>query len=243
VVPSRGHQLPCGHPPPCWSDRVPPDHLRFPRRPGLSARLPGSPADHGFPFRVALSPRFPVTLGCARLYRPRRTASPASKRSSSSESVRVVRGEPHLDGRCSPGFLPLQRPCSNLGASTRPDPSIRAPVHARLEPKPDPPATSDREDPQPPRPGEPAPQRCPKTSPSPPALGFAASWPRRQPSDPLRSRAAPPLDGVSFSPGLGSSSGRTLSPAPTFGASKCSAGDVLRRARPPLVGFGASSSD
>jgi hypothetical protein len=128
VVPSRGHQLPCGHPPSCWSDRVPPDHLRFPRRPGLSAQLPGSPADHGFPFRVALSPRFPVTLGCARLDRPRRTASPASKRSSSSESVHVGRGEPHLDGRCSPGFLPLQRPCSNLGASTRPDPSIRAPV-------------------------------------------------------------------------------------------------------------------
>jgi len=54
----------------CRSDRAPPDHPWFPRRPGLSAQLPGSPTDHGLPFHVVSPPRFPVLLGCSRLTVP-----------------------------------------------------------------------------------------------------------------------------------------------------------------------------
>lgn len=54
----------------CRSDRAPPDHPWFPRRPGLSAQLPGSPTDHGLPFHVVFPPRFPVLLGCSRLTVP-----------------------------------------------------------------------------------------------------------------------------------------------------------------------------
>jgi hypothetical protein len=129
--------------------------------------------------------RFPVTLGCARLGRPGRTASPASKRSSFSESVHVDGGEPHAYGRCSPGFLPLQRPCPCLGASTRPGPSACAPAPRRAHRKQALPGASDREDHQPPRLGESSPQRCPKTSPGPPARSFAVSHPRRQPATPF----------------------------------------------------------
>jgi hypothetical protein len=62
--------------------------------------------------------------------------------------------------------------------------------------------TSDREDPQPSRPGEPVPPALSEDVPRPDGPEFRGEIASSAAFDPLRDRAAPPLDGVSFSPGL-----------------------------------------
>ena len=86
--------------------------------PTLSAQLPGSPSDYELPFHEPKpASRSPWTDERGPSVSP---ASPASKLSSPCESVRVFPGSPRFDGRCSPGFHPLQSSLSDLGASDPP---------------------------------------------------------------------------------------------------------------------------
>jgi hypothetical protein len=118
VYPSRGHWLPCGHPPTCWTAR--PRSLvttGFPDARAFDA-VAWFPRRLWAPFSRAET-RFPLALGSGRLP-PVPPASPASELSSPCESVRAFPGFPRLDGRCSPGLLPLQSSLPGLGASDPP---------------------------------------------------------------------------------------------------------------------------
>jgi hypothetical protein len=110
--------LPCGHPPTCWTARF---------RSLVTTGFPDARAFDAvawFPRRLwapfpRIETRFPVALGSGRLP-PVPPASPASELSSPCESVRAFPGFPRLDGRCSPGLLPLQSSLPDLGASDPP---------------------------------------------------------------------------------------------------------------------------
>jgi len=74
--------------------------------------------------------------------------------------------------------------------------------------------TSDREDPQPPRPGESFPPALSEDVPEPDGPELRGEIASSAAFDPLRDRAAPPLGGVSFSPGLRHELQANLNPSP-----------------------------
>jgi hypothetical protein len=123
VSPSRGHQLPCGHPP----------DARKTRRWDLIARDFTDSHARGAVARIPrkLWTRFPPgpkTLLPARPGSPA-TGSPPLASFTRFEALLPPRirshrhGFPRADGRCSPGLLPLQRPCPPcLGACDPPEP-------------------------------------------------------------------------------------------------------------------------
>jgi len=101
--PSRGHMLPCGHPPACDDAATRSVHRRFPRRPRLPAWLPDSPDDYGLPFsaprRASRSPR-------GRAAEPPRSASFTRFEALILLRVRSRRREsPRAAGRSSPGLF------------------------------------------------------------------------------------------------------------------------------------------
>ena len=149
VYPSRGHWLPCGHPPDARETRrwdlvacgFTDVHAR-----GAVAKIPRK-----------LWTRFPPgpkTLLPARPGSPP-TGSPPRDSFTRFEALLPPRirsrrhGLPRAAGRCSPGLLPLQRPCPpNLGASNPPEPE-GSNICRRPKAK-----ANDPGDQQPPEPGE-----------------------------------------------------------------------------------------
>jgi len=214
VVLSRGHQLPCGYPP------ILPVRPRASRSPVVSPTpRPFGPVawfPHGprTPFPRGVSTSLPGPPGLLAAHRPGRTASPASKRSSFNESVRVVAGEPTPTVAALLDFFPFRDPVRTSEPSTRSDPSIRAPVPRRAYVKQALPVTSDREDQQPSRPGEPVPPALSEDVPRPDGPELRGEIASSAAFDPLRDRAAPPLGGVSFSPGLRRRLQANLDPSP-----------------------------
>jgi hypothetical protein len=177
--PLEAHQLPCGHPPTCRSDRALPEHPGFHRRQGLSTPLPGSPPDHGLPFReVSPTSRSPwvsrgSTVPDGRLH-PLRSVPPPTN--------------PFTPSRANPRRRPLlswvSSPSETLTEPRILDPP--RPVDLRSRPARRPCKTGVARDQRPsgpksPRLGDPSPQRCPKTHPGPAAQRFAAGWSRRRP--------------------------------------------------------------
>jgi hypothetical protein len=115
VYPSRGHWLPCGHPPTCWTALL--RGLSPPVSPTstLSRSCLVPPAAMG---SLSADARSASRSPWANERKPPvPPASPASKLSSPRESVRAVPGSPRLGGRCSPGLSPLQSTLPDLGAS------------------------------------------------------------------------------------------------------------------------------
>jgi len=122
VVPSRGHQLPCGYPP---DDRERATRTLSPAvspTPTPEAQLPGSPTDYGLAFSSARRPHLPLPLGHPRRGRPRSPASPASKPYSLRESVRTDAGCP------TPLVVALLGSCPS---NDPPKPRILRPARAR----------------------------------------------------------------------------------------------------------------
>jgi len=144
---------------------------------------------HGFPFRVALPPL--SGHPGLRVAQPSRTDSFTRFEAFLLQRIRSrQRRRTHADGRCSLGFLPLQRSLLNLGASTRPGPSTCAPAPETAHVKQATPVTSDREDRQPSRPGEASPQRWSEDRPGtrrlPASLRVVLVGSLRPPSGPRR---------------------------------------------------------
>jgi len=97
-----------------------PYRLRFPRRPRREAQLPGSPEDYELPFhepKPASRSPWATNDGATtpRQPHPLRSLIPLRVRSRRPERTRA-------DGRCSPGFMPLQRPSRTSEPQTRPVP-------------------------------------------------------------------------------------------------------------------------
>jgi hypothetical protein len=129
--PSRGHMLPCGHPPTCDDAASRSVHRRFPRRPRLWARLPDSPDDYGLPFSA---PRRASWSPWGRAAEPPRSASFTRFEALILLRVRSRRREsPRAAGRSSPGFLPLwSLHLPRLGPRTRPGHAgLRMPLRPR----------------------------------------------------------------------------------------------------------------
>jgi hypothetical protein len=166
-------------------------HRRFHRPPRRWTQLPGFPGDYGLRFHEPklASPSTWARLGGAHLVPP---ASPASKPSSPCETVPAASGRPSVAGRFSPGFLPLRSLLlPRLGFSTRPDLMGSGSL---LRPKT---PVCDSEDRWPPVPGE--------------VLPSTSTWEDLVDGfQTLEDWTAPPLDGDSFSLGLGC----RASPAP-----------------------------
>jgi hypothetical protein len=115
---SRGHLLPRGSSPACCTHRSRPFAAGFGRLPRAGRGRLASPAGYELPFHGAR----PLP-GCSG---PRTTFIVRSAGSVHLGALFPLRvrsrrsGSPLPDGRCSPGFLPLQSSPGSLGSSTRP---------------------------------------------------------------------------------------------------------------------------
>jgi hypothetical protein len=189
--PSRGHMLPCGHPPACKS--APPAGLSLPVSPTPTReRSCLDPPQAMGPLSASRSP-LPGRPG-QRAAEPLRSASFTHFEAFLLLRVRSHRpGSPRSGGRCSPGVPPLQRQALRTSEpQTRPSPKARTcttPEDATHD-------TATAAVPEgtlePTAPGETRPR-----------LRVTLAEVSSAGSGPLRDQAAPPLDDVPCSSGLG----------------------------------------